>query len=396
MGHSDSFFGMVATQCCNQIALFSYVTIAIWILYVSISTRFLYKASGIAIFSIASFYVLCINAFDGLALTLISNCYGGQGTFLILISEKGFPRTAMLVLVKGLWMVLCGIFEKYFHKISMEKKHVYTILVVSAIGWIGTVYLMNQTFRALTEKTTNIWFIFNCAIAFGLFATYFVTENRKEKMKLAVSEMRTQLLEQQYKEMSDIYTENAKLYHDLNNHLTVLYQLLEDEKTSEAKRYVAKISEPIKNLSRVVWTGEDVIDVVINSKLQRMKDKEIRVEVNIEFPHNTNLLPNDMCTLLANLLDNAIEATEKERKKGNISLTIRRINHFLMIRIVNPCDKEDNDDIKYLETAKQNKSLHGWGLQSVRSVVEKYDGTMKCKIENHEFVVTIMLCFDKS
>ena len=57
--------------------------------------------------------------------------------------------------------------------------------------------------------------------------------------------MRNELLEENYKTINEIYTGNAKLYHDLNNHLNVLYQLLDEEKTLEAKNYITEISRPI-------------------------------------------------------------------------------------------------------------------------------------------------------
>lgn len=55
----------------------------------------------------------------------------------------------------------------------------------------------------------------------------------------------------------------------------------------------------------------------------------------MEFPDNTNILPHDMCTIISNLLDNAIEATEKLKDPGSVSLVIRRINHFLLIKVSN-------------------------------------------------------------
>ena len=117
--------------------------------------------------------------------------------------------------------------------------------------------------------------------------------------------------------------------------MNVLYQLLDEEKTLEAKNYITEISRPIMQLSKTTWTGIDVVDVVINSKLGKMKEKGITCNVNVEFPQNTNIKPHDMCTILANFLDNAIEASEKLKIPGNISLTIRRINHFLLIKVSN-------------------------------------------------------------
>lgn len=180
----------------------------------------------------------------------------------------------------------------------------------------------------------------------------------------------------------------------MNNHLNVLYQLLDKGNEDEAKKYIKEISKPILKLSQTIWTGVDVVDVIINSKIEKMKEKGIAFEINVEFPQNTNIMPHDICTILANLLDNAIEATSKLQKCRSISLTIRKINHFLMIKVSNSCIDNIDEFTQYPETTKENKELHGWGLPSVMETVEKYEGTLKCINQGNQFIVKIMMFFE--
>lgn len=102
---------------------------------------------------------------------------------------------------------------------------------------MGFIYLVEQTFKAFELVMTGIWFVFLVFFALILFMTYFVIESKEEKMKLNFAEMRNQLLEENYKAINEIYMSNAKLYHDLNNHLNVLYQLLDKGNEDEAKKY---------------------------------------------------------------------------------------------------------------------------------------------------------------
>ena len=261
---------------------------------------------------------------------------------------------------------------------------------------MGFLYLVDQTFKAFELDMTGIWFVFLIFFALILFMTYFVIESKEEKMKLNFAEMRNQLLEENYKAINDIYMSNAKLYHDLNNHLNVLYQLLDKGHEKEAKKYIKEISKPILKLSQTIWTGVDVVDVIINSKIEKMKEKGIAYEINAEFPQNINIMPHDICTILANLLDNAIEATSKLQNSRSISLTIRKINHFLMIKVSNSCIENKEEFIQYPETTKENKELHGWGLPSVMDAVEKYNGTLKCVNQDDQFIVKIMMFFEAS
>lgn len=387
--------GTILIQVCNRVAAFSYYTLLVFVLYTSISAAFLYKMNYVVFFSVASFYLICLSCFDFLVFTLVSNFYGGYETFIKLISTMGLFRAIMISAIKILWIMAYIFMEKYLYKFSLRKNHVYTILSISCAGFLGFIYLVNQTFKAFNHTMSGMWFIFFLFLALFLFIIYFVMESREEKMKLTFSEMRNALLEENYKAINEIYMSNSKLYHDLNNHLNVLYQLLDEGNGEEAKEYIKEISQPMMKLSKVVWTGTDVVDVIINSKIEKMKEMDISYEINVEFPQNTNILPHDMCTILANLLDNAIEATEAVEDSGNVELTIRKINHFLVIKVCNSCIEKKEKFVDYPTTTKENKELHGWGLPSVRDAVEKYNGTLKCTNEGNQFIVKIMLFFEE-
>ena len=386
--------GAVIIRIFNHVSSFSYFTMLFFVLYVSISAVFLYKTKYILLFSIASFYLLCLSGFDFLVLTCVSNFNGGYDTFVSLVSVMGISRMVVICTTKLLWILAYLLVKKYLYRFSLKKNYVYMILAVSGTGFLGFLYLVDQTFKAFELAMTGIWLVFLVLFALILFMTYFVIESKEEKMKLNFAEMRNQLLEENYKEINDIYMSNAKLYHDLNNHLNVLYQLLDKGNEDEAKKYIKEISKPILKLSQTIWTGVDVVDVIINSKIEKMKEKGIAFEINVEFPQNTNIMPHDICTILANLLDNAIEATSKLQKCRSISLTIRKINHFLMIKVSNSCIDNIDEFTQYPETTKENKELHGWGLPSVMETVEKYEGTLKCINQGNQFIVKIMMFFE--
>ena len=386
-----SLGGAAIIRLCNHVSSFSYFTMLFFVLYVSISAAFLYKAKYISLFSIASFYLLCLCGFDFLVITCVSNFNGGYETFASLISTMGVSRMVIIFTVKLLLILAYLLLKKYLYRFSLKKNYVYTILAVSGTGFLGFVYLVDQTFKRLELALTGIWFVFLVLLALIFFITYFVIESKEEKMKLNFAEMRNQLLEENYKAINEIYMSNAKLYHDLNNHLNVLYQLIDKGNEDEAKKYIQEISKPILALSQITWTGVDVVDVIINSKIEKMKEKGITYEINVEYPRNTNILPHDMCTILANLLDNAIEAVSGLESSGSIALTIRKINRFLMIKVSNSCAERKDSFAHFPKTTKKNKELHGWGLPSVADVVEKYNGTLKCTNENNQFLVRIML-----
>lgn len=135
-----AFVGAVIVRFCNHVSSFSYFTMLFFVLYVSISAAFLYKAKYISLFSIASFYLLCLTGFDFLVFTCVSSFNGGYETFVSLISTMGVSRMVIIFVVKLLWILAYLLLKKYLYKFSLKKNYVYTILAVSGTGFLGFVY----------------------------------------------------------------------------------------------------------------------------------------------------------------------------------------------------------------------------------------------------------------
>lgn len=389
-----SLIGAGIIQICNCMVLFSYFTMLIFVLYTSVCAFTIYKTNYIVLFSISSFYMLCIGCVDFLVFTLVSNFFGGYDTFIHMVSIPSPFRIIVIFSIKCFWILLYFSLRKFLFKLSLDKKNIYTFLLLALAGFLGFIYLVDRTFKSFNLSMTGIWVLFIAFFSLILFMVYFIFKFKEENMKLSFAEMRNNLLEENYNAINEIYMSNAKLYHDLNNHLNVLYQLLEQENTEEAKTYIKEISKPMMQLSKAIWTGVDVVDVVINSKVAKMKEKGIPVHINVEFPKNTNIRPHDMCTILSNLLDNAIEASEKLKNPEPISFVIRRIKHFVMIKISNATEEKQSDFVGFPNTSKENKELHGWGIPSVKDTVEKYNGSIRCVNEDGRFVVTVMLFYE--
>ena len=248
--------------------------------------------------------------------------------------------------------------------------------------------MLSQSLKAFERSITLAWFMALCMLVLILVVIYFAVMRKAEKMEAGFLEMRNQLLNEKYHSLNEVYVNHSKLFHDLDNHLNVLYQLLENENVNDAKAYIQSVGKPILELSGTEWTGVDVADVVINSKLRKMESLTITADFNIDFPQNANILPNDMCTLLSNLLDNAIEAVSKLENDRRICLTIRSVHSFLFLRVMNPCKTMERFEA-FPATTKENTILHGWGLQNVRDVVDKYDGTIECTNKDGTFIVNL-------
>lgn len=211
-------------------------------------------------------------------------------------------------------------------------------------------------------------------------------------------ERKNKVLEENYHLLSELYAENERLYHDMNHHLQMLYYLAQKNGVSEIMDYVTSVSAPINQLSDVIWSGVDIVDAILNHAVAQARTNGITMDVNVEFPRNSNISSDDLCIILFNLLDNAMDSCQVFRQKNpradlTISVTIRLIHQFLIIKVENPCIHNPRRLTSFFPTTKQNTRHHGIGLQNVRETAEKYGGNVEFEVRENTFMTSVLLFF---
>lgn len=389
-----AFCGSCLLQICSHTTMIMYFTRLVFIWYVSIGALILYKANIIAFLSISSFYRMCLTFVEMITIIILSNFNGSINNVKNMISKPSFFSIFYMIYMILILFILFYMTKKLLTQLLQDKKKIYVFILTAFIETLGFINFVNESLIVSHQPISPTWLLLIGCISLISFMVYFLSRYRQENMKLKFVEMRNHLLEENYNVINDLYMSHAKLYHDMNNHLNALYQLIDLGNTEEAKEYIQEISKPTLKRSNIIWTGIDVVDVVINSKLEEMRKKGIEADIDVEFPNNSNIRSNDICTILANLLDNAIEATEKIDGEKKISLVIRRVNHFIIMKITNTNKSNEQEFTNFPNTTKADKEFHGWGLPSVLATIEKYNGSMKCENHENEFTVTILLFYE--
>lgn len=218
----------------------------------------------------------------------------------------------------------------------------------------------------------------------------------KQKKLLEQAMYQNDIWSSQYRLLQKAYTDNAVLFHDMDHHLQTIYHLAAEAGDAAVMEYISRIGEPFTELSGILWTGVGIVDAVLNVKKEQAAQHGYVFDIDAELPGNTGIAAEDFCAILGNLLDNAIESMQRQKLKGNegpICISLRRINHFLMIQVSNPC-KEQPSVEKGLRSRKAEAARHGWGLKSVKKAVLKYNGSFSCGLENGKFVATALVFFD--
>lgn len=196
--------------------------------------------------------------------------------------------------------------------------------------------------------------------------------------------------EQYYKEAAKLLEKNHQLFHDIKNHFIVIKKYAEIENNIELCKYMEEISSDLFKESIYTWSGNKVLDLILNQKKNIAEYKNIDFHIMIDFFQCFPFSDSEICSLFGNLLDNAIEACERmKNSKKWVEVKINRKNQLLFIEISNSIDKEPLVINGKLITSKDNNSMHGYGVKNIERIVKKYDGTISYQIEENRFQVCI-------
>ncbi len=270
-----------------------------------------------------------------------------------------------------------------------------TASAIAVTGMICVVTLGSQTVIAIPEDELSMWTLFSVILMFSVLVYNLNSHYEAEKEIVRLKEEQAELLDRDYQSLNRLYSENARLFHDLHNHIELLHRYLTHGNVNEAVEYLEDLRGPVREITNSGWTGDEAVDYLIGTKTAAAQEQQIAAEVNMEYPRHTNIRSADLTAILGNLLDNALEAAKTAQ--GNrrfIRLTVRRINDMLVIKVENGCDAPPVSKQGELISAKTEGGLHGWGLKSVRAAAEKYDGIVETMYEDHVFRAVVTLSFE--
>lgn len=187
-----------------------------------------------------------------------------------------------------------------------------------------------------------------------------------------------------------VYNHTKALKHDLKHHLSSVAILIDKNQNVEAMQYINSIlNEEINKLVIMVDCGNNAINAVISSKINICHKEGINFTYEISADLK-NVPTMDICNIIANTLDNAIEACEKAKEK-KIELYIFKVKNYLSITIKNTIEKSVLKTNPDLQSSKADLSIHGIGTKSVKAVAKKHDGVVEYQEEGNIFICNILL-----
>ena len=365
------------------------------------ATAYLFYEGSIGVRLGISFVIISINyactIFSILLLELISN------RALSLPENLSMDIPAQIVL-----MILC---IPSVYLLSVFGKNKGTSLGMSLVSsfilpFTMCVLLLRQFYINQLPETQGSYILNQTVLAALLYVSgvmlYCLTEfNNSLQKSLNYSATLEQMIAMQEKYYTDLQNhqqELRRIKHDIKNHMRVLGMMLDNGEYDEAREYTNTLTEEISNITTpVVNCDNQLISALLNDKLSSAKDNGIEVSSCVMVPTVLSIKSVDLCILLGNLLDSAIEACSNmdSSERKFIDVDIRLTGVFLSVIISNSYSAPLNIlNSKYI-TTKRDKEYHGLGISNVKRVVDKYDGRMTINHEKGIFSVSCLLTYSK-
>jgi len=294
-------------------------------------------------------------------------------------------------------LIICS---KYFHKISFEITKKYWMImnfIIATCTIITLFFKMNYSFNQY--KITNYSFYALCIslsfLLMNIMVSYLLGEisllYEKEKEN-GILYIKNQTLEQLISYQEATTTNIKKIKHDINQHLSDILFFLNKNNISDAIKYIETIVNALEDTNDVIYTGNTIIDTILNYKIAVCKKNNIRIKLNVDELPNLKINHMDLSAIVSNMLDNAIEANlNVPKSQGQIDVRIFVFKNFFSIVIKNnsihdlPCEQG------LIKTHKSDTYNHGYGMKSIKLSSEKNGGNFTFYQEGNIFTSAVIL-----
>ena len=296
-------------------------------------------------------------------------------TALISLLSKGYRRAQTSLL---LWIVLLSV-------------PAITLLTFSVYQYYIENYPENVRINLYIDLSC-IGLIFINILVFVLFGRLQRQMELRRETDMLSSQLKLQT--ESIGRLETLYNRTRAFRHDIKNHILVMNMLAEQGNYDELKNYLREMSGVIDESDYVRISGVSAVDAILNEKMYEAQAQSVTTSFDVVNLDKNGVAPLDLCIILSNALDNAIEANLKIEDKTArwIKLKVHGNTAFSVISVSNPlvsAPKTRPDGT--LITTKQNADSHGFGLKSIESTAKKYKGEMLAKAEDGVFTLVVRL-----
>ncbi len=263
--------------------------------------------------------------------------------------------------------------------------------------------LVGTFFKDISHVSVSFIAFEMVAVVFAIASNVYIfnvlwqmNEKSEIQQKLAILENLRETDAEYYSLMQHHDREISAIRHDFKDQLATAYALAEaynDSDRETAIKLISTLETKIDAIKLPVICENRVINTILNVKIEQASNEGIIIETALEVPNSITVEKADLCGVFSNILNNAIEACRKvsESQKKIISVKSTVKSGYLIIKVTNP--KFGNPVIENgkLITAKKDRKSHGFGMEIIKSIAEKYAGQLDYSFDANLFTTTVSL-----
>jgi len=202
-----------------------------------------------------------------------------------------------------------------------------------------------------------------------------------------VAAFENEILQKYYAEVENMYAKMRGWRHDYRHHIQTMKVHSANGEYEEIDRYLDMLDEDLTSVETVIKTGNRMADAILNSKLSLASQKQITVKAEAKIPVTLRVSELDLCIIIGNLLDNAIDACmELPVEKRLIRIYMEMKGNYLYLALTNTAGGKKKKDFR-----STKGEGHGLGLTRVDAIIKKYDGYVTRASEEEAFSTEILL-----
>jgi sensor histidine kinase regulating citrate/malate metabolism len=206
-----------------------------------------------------------------------------------------------------------------------------------------------------------------------------------------IAAYQSELLATHYAEVENMYRQTRGWRHDYRNHIQVLSSYAEMGDLEAIKKYLGELALDLNAVDTALKTGNKMTDVILNSKISLAKSRDIAVKADAHVPVALSVKEIDLCIILGNLLDNAIEACMSlppQERLIRIYMDIKNTQLYISVTNTTASVKQKKENGRFRTT----KGLgHGYGLVRIDTIIDRYQGYISRNSEDGAFSTEILL-----
>lgn len=294
----------------------------------------------------------------------------------------------LIILLAILFYIKGGTLISFF--IEKKKNVIWLLYGFSAMEYImllSMIKVKGQVFKPIDVVSNSFVIMFMLLMGFSIIIYLLYKNSREEHRNLAIQQ---KILLEEQAVIKGYYEQDAKRLHDVKHILLYVQRCIESQETGKAMKCLKQYLEEVEGCQRRVWTGVPEVDFVVNYEHQKMVKKGIEFKLEADLD-KIPISEVEFVIILGNLLDNAIEAAEKcDSGDGSIYLKLRSMNNMFLIQVENTTMEKPRRVKERILSAKENQTVHGWGMENVKQLVNKNEGDYQCRYDKKifKFIIT--------